>query len=63
MLMNGLRASSLSPFDSSQNADHVAQHLSLRPMFELQTRSSIVFVDAHGLRKTPLSCTPVRVHL
>eukprot|EP00972_Heterocapsa_arctica_P026676 3926578-Heterocapsa_arctica.AAC.1 len=30
MFLNGLRASSLSPLDSSQNADHFAQNLSLR---------------------------------
>eukprot|EP00972_Heterocapsa_arctica_P074659 11017785-Heterocapsa_arctica.AAC.1 len=34
---NGLRASSLSPFYSSQNVDNCSQHLSLRQMFSLKT--------------------------
>eukprot|EP00972_Heterocapsa_arctica_P015302 2254164-Heterocapsa_arctica.AAC.1 len=32
LVFKGLRASSLSPSDSSQNADHVVQHMSLKPM-------------------------------
>eukprot|EP00972_Heterocapsa_arctica_P057678 8507879-Heterocapsa_arctica.AAC.1 len=34
--LSGLRASSLSPLDSSQNADNVAQHMGLRVSLEPQ---------------------------
>eukprot|EP00972_Heterocapsa_arctica_P019050 2811917-Heterocapsa_arctica.AAC.1 len=62
--LNGLRASSRSPFDSSQNADNVAQNMNLRPILSFKRTLQHCLFDAHSCRaKHTLSCTPVRVHL
>eukprot|EP00972_Heterocapsa_arctica_P002008 288819-Heterocapsa_arctica.AAC.1 len=47
-----------------KNAGHFAQHLSLRPSLSFKNTLQHCFVDAHSVFcKTPLSCTPVRVHV
>eukprot|EP00972_Heterocapsa_arctica_P103540 15259953-Heterocapsa_arctica.AAC.1 len=45
MLLTGLRASSLSPLDASQNAHHFAQHLSLIPTLSFKTGSCTVVLS------------------
>eukprot|EP00972_Heterocapsa_arctica_P016656 2456596-Heterocapsa_arctica.AAC.1 len=61
MFLTGLRASSLSPFDSSQNAGHFAQHLSLSVNLVPQKHflfDSFLFVQ-NTLVMYACACTPV----